>query len=143
MNDKTIVYSTYYNPMEANIIRAKLEDSGFDCFLADENLATLNPFYNQAIGGVKLIVFERDAEAIDQLLKEDNNESLVSETKSFPDAGEGEVTCDKCGSKNVSYGMATRKKYSWWVMLISFLTFAYPFKGKKCYHCYNCGYEFE
>lgn len=57
MYDNTIVYSTYYNPIEANIIRARLQDAGIDCFLADENVATLNPFYNQAIGGVKLIVF--------------------------------------------------------------------------------------
>lgn len=73
MNDRTVVYSTYYNPMEANIIKAKLEDSGFACFLADENVATLNPLYNQAIGGVKLIVFERDVAAINALLAEDHS----------------------------------------------------------------------
>jgi hypothetical protein len=44
--------------MEANIVKAKLEDSGFACFLADENVATLNPLYNQAIGGVKLTLKE-------------------------------------------------------------------------------------
>jgi len=129
--------------MEANIIRAKLEDSGFACFLADENVATLNPFYNQAIGGVKLIVFEHDVEAINELLKEDL--TLVDEADASGLVGNDEgIVCEKCGSHHVSYGMATQKKHSWWVIAISFLLGGvYPFKGNKCYHCYDYGYEFE
>lgn len=145
MNDKTVVYSTYYNPMEANIIKAKLEDSGFACFLADENVATLNPLYNQAIGGVKLIVFERDVEAINNLLAEDNSLNIGSadETGDNEEPAEEQPDCPKCGSKNVGYGMATDKKYSLWATILAFLTFTTPIKANKCYHCYNCGYEFK
>ncbi|MBB6236049.1 ribosomal protein L40E [Pedobacter sp. AK013] len=145
MNDRTVVYSTYYNPMEANIIKAKLEDSGFACFLADENVATLNPLYNQAIGGVKLIVFERDVEAINALLIEDNSlnfdpsEEIIDEEKS----GDDKTVCARCGSTNVGYGMATNKKYSIWAIIIAFLTLSTPIKANKCHHCYDCGYEFE
>lgn len=145
MNDKTVVYSTFYNPMEANIIKAKLEDSGFACFLADENVATLNPLYNQAIGGVKLIVFERDVEAINHLLAEDNSlgpdspEELIDEEEPTQE----HAVCPKCGSKNVGYGMATEKKYSLWATILAFLTFSTPIKANKCNHCYDCGYEFE
>jgi Putative prokaryotic signal transducing protein len=144
MDDKTVVYSTYYNPMEANIIKAKLEDSGFACFLADENVATLNPLYNQAIGGVKLIVFERDVEAISALLAEDNglafepSDEIIDEEES-----EGKTVCEQCGSTNVGYGMATHKKYSIWATILAFLTFTTPIKANKCHHCYDCGYEFE
>jgi DNA-directed RNA polymerase subunit RPC12/RpoP len=145
MNDRTVVYSTYYNPMEANIIKAKLEDSGFACFLADENVATLNPLYNQAIGGVKLIVFERDVEAINTLLAEDNSLSFdSSEEEVFDDEVETDkIVCEKCGSKNVGYGMATDKKYSIWATLLAFLTFTTPIKANKCHHCYDCGHEFK
>ncbi|WP_293309254.1 DUF2007 domain-containing protein [Pedobacter sp. UBA5917] len=146
MNDKTVVYSTYYNPMEANIIRAKLEDSGFACFLADENVATIQPLYNQAIGGVKLIVFERDVEAINTLLAEDNSLAFDSsaEIVSDQELTEEQLICPECGSKNVGYGMATKKKFSWWVTLTSVLIGIFiPFKGNKCNHCYDCGYEFE
>lgn len=130
--------------MEANIIKAKLEDSEFACFLADENVATLNPLYNQAIGGVKLIVFERDVEAINALLAEDHNlnidsaEELVSEGNT-----EAEKVCEKCGSQHVGYGMATDKKYSIWATILAFLTLTTPIKANKCYHCYDCGYEFK
>jgi Putative prokaryotic signal transducing protein len=144
MNDRTVVYSTYYNPMEANIIKAKLEDSGFACFLADENVATLNPLYNQAIGGVKLIVFERDIEAINALLAEDNSlafessDEIIDEEKSEKD----KTVCEKCGSANVGYGMATDKKYSIWATILAFLMLTTPVKANKCHHCYDCGYEF-
>lgn len=143
MNDRTTVYSTYYNPMEANIIRAKLEDSGFACFLADENVATLNPLYNQAIGGVKLIVFERDVEAINELLKEDSNESLDLETSQFPVLEASAAVCEQCGSKNVGFGLATKKKHGLFAIILSFLTFTTPAFAKKCHHCYDCGHESE
>ncbi|RDC54487.1 DUF2007 domain-containing protein [Pedobacter chinensis] len=147
MNDRTLVYSTYYNPVEANIVRAKLEDAGFACFLADENVATLNPLYNQAIGGVKLIVFERDVESINALLTENIELAADSSNMDLPDNAEivnDLVICTSCGAKDAGYGMATKHKHSWWVIAISFLLGGvYPFKGNKCYHCYNCGFEFE
>ncbi len=145
MNDRTVVYSTYYNPMEAHIIKAKLEDSGFACFLADENVSTIQPLYNQAIGGVKLIVFERDVEAINALLAEDNSLDLESsdEVIGEEEAADGKTVCEKCGSTNVGYGMATNKKYSLWAILLAFLTLTPPIKANKCHHCYDCGYEFE
>jgi len=145
MNDRTVVYSTYYNPIEANIIKARLEDSGFSCFLADENVSTIQPLYNQAIGGVKLIVFERDVEAIHTLLAEDNSLALEASDDTVPDEGstEGQVLCEKCGSKNVGYGMATNKKYSVWATILAFLTITTPVMANKCYHCYDCGHEFE
>lgn len=144
MNDRTVVYSTYYNPIEANIIKARLEDSDFACFLADENVSTIQPLYNQAIGGVKLIVFERDVEAIDTLLAEDHSIAIDEYTDGSADVEEevSQVTCINCGSKNVGYGMATDKKYSFWATILAFLTFTTPIQANKCYHCYDCGNEF-
>ena len=48
--------------MEAHRIKVQLDEAGFACFLADENVANLQ--YNQAIGGIKLIVFEKDVKEI-------------------------------------------------------------------------------
>ncbi|WP_406824008.1 DUF2007 domain-containing protein [Pedobacter sp. KACC 23697] len=145
MDDRTVVYSTYYNPMEANIIKAKLEDSGFACFLADENVSTIQPLYNQAIGGVKLIVFERDVEAISALLAEDNSLAFESSDEIVDEkaSAESNTVCERCGSTNVGYGMATDKKYSIWATILAFLTLTTPIKANKCHHCYDCGYEFE
>jgi hypothetical protein len=141
MEDKIIVYSTYYNPIEANIVKARLEDSEIACFLSDENVATIQPLYNQAIGGVKLNVFERDVEKIDALLKE--QVEFVVEEDSPASADETQVVCEQCGSTNVGYGQATKDRFSLWTTLISFLLLIYPFKAKQCHHCYDCGHEFE
>ncbi|MBC6111584.1 DUF2007 domain-containing protein [Pedobacter fastidiosus] len=142
MNDRTIIYSTYYNPIEANIIKARLEDSGFSCFLADENVSTIQPLYNQAIGGVKLIVFERDVDQINQLLAEDNSD-LVDDGEETENHGGEKIRCEVCGSDNVGYGIAAQPKYSLWSTILAFITFSSPIHAGKCHHCYNCGHEFE
>lgn len=139
MEDKIIVYSTYYNPIEANIVKGRLEDSDIPCFLTDENIATIQPLYNQAVGGVKLNVFERDVTRINELLAEEENNIEVD--NEIPT--EDKVICDSCGSDNVSYGQATKNRFSWWVTILSIILFVYPFKANNCYHCYNCGHEFK
>lgn len=139
MHDKIVVYSTYYNPIEANIVKGRLEDSDIPCFLTDENIATIQPLYNQAIGGVKLNVFERDVERINALLAEVELDLAPENTHTSED----KMLCKKCGSANVSYGQATQKRFSWWVTVLSFFFMVYPFKANKCYHCYDCGHEFK
>ncbi len=141
MSDKIIVYSTFYNPIEANIIKAKLEDAGIRCFLTDENVATIQPLFNQAIGGVKLNVFEKDVEQINVLLADDV--ALEVPEIEVEQDGAKAVACENCGSTNVSYGLATKNKHSWWVVVLSILMTIYPFKANKCYHCYKCGHEFN
>ena len=144
MNDRTIVYQSYYNPIEANIVCSKLQDSGFPCFLADENISTIQPLYNQAVGGVKLIVFERDKAAIDLMLLEENDlegdENAISDENT---TGNEEIICERCASHNVAFGQATKERFSLWVLFVSILFLVYPFKAKKCFHCYDCGYEFH
>ncbi len=142
MEDKIIVHSTYYNPIEANIIKTRLEDSDIPCFLTDENVATINPLYNQAIGGVKLNVFERDVERINALLSE-NLLGLPENEPENIDASEDKILCENCSSDNVSWGQATKNRFSWWVTVLSFFFIVYPFKANQCYHCYNCGHEFK
>ena len=140
MSDKIIVYRTFYNPIEASIVKAKLEDADIPCFLTDENVATIQPLFNQAIGGVKLNVFEKDVEQINVLLADDVSLEVPEiETEQTDD----KVVCENCGSSNVSYGLATKNKHSWWVAVLSILMTVYPFKANKCYHCYKCGHEFN
>ena len=145
MNDRTTVYRNYYDPMEANIVKGRVADAGFDCFLADQNLAILNPLFTQAIGGVRLIVFEKDVAAIDKLLAEepDFTAEAFSETEEKHSEEVAKITCENCGSTHVGYGMATKKRFGFWAMLVAFATFTYPVFGRKCYHCYDCGHEFS
>ncbi len=71
MEDRIIVYKTFENPIEANIIMTRLKAAGFDCFLSGENTAGLRPLLDSSISGIQLHVFENEVAAIDQLLAED------------------------------------------------------------------------
>lgn len=71
MESKIVVYKTYQDPMEANIILSKLKDAGFECFLSGESTAWLRPMLDTSISGIQLHIFEEDAHAIDKFLTED------------------------------------------------------------------------
>ena len=70
-DNKIVVYKTFENPMEANIVKSRLLDAGFECFLSGENAALVYPVFNTSISGVQLHVFEKDVHAIEQFLTED------------------------------------------------------------------------
>ena len=70
--EEIVVFETYYNPMLAEIIRAKLEANGIPCFLSDESIGTIYPVYNQGAGGIKLKVFARDVEKCREIVDRDD-----------------------------------------------------------------------
>ena len=71
MEDKIVTLASYYDPILAQIILGRLQANGISCFIADENTLAANPFYNQAIGGVKIKVFEHDIDKCREILLED------------------------------------------------------------------------
>lgn len=134
--NKIIVYKTFSNPIEANIVKGRLEDNGINCYLGDEHTLTLNPLYTQALGGIKLHILEEDLEKA---------ESLLSEDVQLPveDIPESTRTCPSCHSTNVGFGGATKKRFGLLTMAVSLLLMIYPFKVNKAWHCYKCGCEFK
>lgn len=73
MDDKIVVYTTFQNPIEANIILTKLQDAGFQCFLTGENTAGLRPLFDSSISGIQLHVFEKDVPEIETFLAADDS----------------------------------------------------------------------
>ncbi|MOA23468.1 hypothetical protein D3C78_1440910 [compost metagenome] len=146
--DKIVVFETYYNPIEANIIKSRLMDSGVQCFLSDENMITINPLYTQALGGIKLHLFEKDVNTARSILQDEDvqialGEATVDVPESQNDDIQSDQVCPNCGSSNVGYVQATKKRFSILTMIVSFLLLVYPFTAKKTNHCFDCGYEFE
>lgn len=68
MEDRIVVYTTFENPIEANIILTRLQDAGFSCFLSGENTAGLRPLFDSSISGIQLHVFEKDVKEIETFL---------------------------------------------------------------------------
>ena len=143
--DRIVIYETFTDPIEANIVKGLLESFGIECFLTEENMVTLNAMYSTAVGGIKLNVFEKDTDRISAILQSENS---TPEMTNESEKGESEITCPKCHSANVAYGGSVNKKFGFWnvltVSLITiFLFLSYPFSARKAYHCFNCSHEFK
>ncbi len=70
MEDRIVVYRTFADPIEANIILTKLKDAGFNCFLSGENTMNLGFLFDSALSDIQLHVFEKEILMIDQFLAE-------------------------------------------------------------------------
>jgi len=139
--DKIITFESYYDPMLAHIIRTRLEANGISCFIADENMIAANPIYNQAVGGVKLKIFERDLERCREILAsegdlhEQDHHEIDNETNTY-------VVCPYCASTNVS-NITRDKDKGQWPVLSAIMNLANPFQTQINWHCNNCQREFE
>lgn len=67
-SDKIIVIRTYDTPVMAGLAKAKLDAFDIPCFLTEENMGTLYPFSNAGFSGIRLHVFERDRERVEEVL---------------------------------------------------------------------------
>jgi len=67
-NDRLIIIAQTSQPVEAHLMKTRLESEDIECFLQDENMVAANWLYSNAIGGVKLLVREEDAERAAKIL---------------------------------------------------------------------------
>jgi hypothetical protein len=68
--DQPIVLRRYRDLPAAVIERSVLENSGIECTLLDDNLVRMDWFWSNALGGIKLVVREKDAEEANRILNE-------------------------------------------------------------------------
>ncbi len=84
MELKTIYTSNI--PVDCYIMRGRLESDGVDCFIFDDNIIWVNPFWAVAIGGVKLKV------PLDQVDLAEKIMSLIKQDKLIDDNGVYEMS---------------------------------------------------
>lgn len=133
MEDKIVTLNAYYDVMEAEIVRARLEANGIPCFIADDNVLNSNPIYNLAMGGVRINVFEHDLETCREILAE---EPMLNE-------GDALIACPECTSTNVFYGPGPYKR-NWLAVIVSVLVGGYyPPYIKRNWICKDCGMNFK
>jgi len=77
-DEQPVLLATYENPMEAEIVKARLAASGILCLLQDYGSAFLQPFYNQEQHGIKLFVLEKDILLAKQVLESGPDDSVSS-----------------------------------------------------------------
>jgi hypothetical protein len=52
--DDLVTIARFSSAIEAHLARTKLESEGIEAFVADEHMISIDPFYDLALGGVKL-----------------------------------------------------------------------------------------
>ncbi|HEV8507290.1 MAG TPA: DUF2007 domain-containing protein [Chitinophagaceae bacterium] len=126
-----IIAQVFTDYIDANIIMGRLQEEGINCWLKDENTVTIDPVLTNAVGGIKLMVPESQAERTFELLRQFRSEKELI------------LKCPRCGSPNVQSVTTPRKASNWIGVIFGFLSMTLALSGDKVYHCFNCGFEFE
>jgi len=126
-----VAIAAYNNYVEANIILGRLQEEDIECWLKDENTSTIMPIWNQATGGIRLMVIESDVEKATELLKQ----FILEKKQSF--------ICPFCKSSNIEEVSTPRKAINWLGALSTFFLGDYAMAVEKVYHCFDCKKEFK
>jgi hypothetical protein len=109
-NSETLVtVDTFYNSIEADLMKSRLEAEGINVFLLGEYHVQLLWLHSNAIGGIKVQVKERDAERARSLIR------LLKESQLEIECKEEKIHCPNCGSADIR-----QKRKAW---KLAFLTF--------------------
>lgn len=125
MIDNYTILATFPYSTEAQVTKSKLEAEGLRVMLLDEKTIDSDPLISQAIGGVKLLVYNDD---VTEALKIYNRIRVYEKDKN----GEG-IVCPNCESTKILIADLTRKN-------IFYMLF--PFFEKTRHRCNVCNTVF-
>ena len=126
---KYIPVWSYENYVPAHIAMGRLKEEGIECWLKDENTVTIDPILANAVGGIKLMVDEKNARQAWELLNKLQQEHKAS------------LVCPQCGSSNIELVSTPRKAVNWLSAISTFFFGNYALAVDKVYHCFDCGHE--
>lgn len=98
-NERFIVLRRFRDMPDAFLFGSILDSAGTECYLADENTIRMDWFWSNLLGGIKLCVRKKDADAASSLLDQ-------SVPEKFDVEGVGEYQqprCQECQSLEVSF----------------------------------------
>lgn len=132
-----LIVKAFDNPIEAHLLKTKLESEGIPCFLKDEHIISLNPLYNYAVGGIKLMIRSADLEAAQAIIQE------IDQAPSL-DENDQQITCPQCGSTDLyNHYKSIKGTKGLLSAIFSFLMTTFPIYYKSVYKCKNCASEFK
>ena len=113
---------------EADLICMKLGGAGIESFIADQMMASINPLYSGAIGGIRIQIDEKDLEKAREIL-----------SGSIPPVDKGIFLCPNCSSDSVEYEHVSKRS-----AFLSLFLFSMPFTWvkRKC-TCKDCGHKWK
>jgi Putative prokaryotic signal transducing protein len=118
--------ASYDNYLLANMTLGLLEENNINCHLKDENIVTIDPFLNPAVGGIKLMVDETQFDRANNLLKD-------SETAYLDD-----ILCPYCHKKGLVAEEKINAPQNFWGKLKNQIAYGQTATYSKKYRCKNC-----
>jgi hypothetical protein len=76
---KPVVVASFNHPVQAELACSRLRAEGIRACVADAHTISIQPFYSNVLGGVKVLVDELDAHHAISILKEDHSPELEDE----------------------------------------------------------------
>jgi DNA-directed RNA polymerase subunit RPC12/RpoP len=135
MSDKFKTIAQFQYSTEARIVKGRLEADGIPVFLSDSFTIDTDPLVSNAIGGVKLKVYARDALKAQYILQSINKYALDDEGNA--------ISCPNCKSENVALFSTIKDIKSFFAFIFGVLFSALPFYTKHRYRCEVCKNEFN
>ncbi|MDQ2177301.1 DUF2007 domain-containing protein [Marinifilum sp. D714] len=126
---KTKRLMTCESPIEANIIKGRLENEGIRCFVTNENFSNLMPHYNRILGsGAELMIDQDDYKKAVEILELNSRKEIV---------------CPNCNSKNIKMSLG-KNWFKKAVVIVISLFSSVPFNNiNSTYMCKDCNIEFK
>lgn len=131
--DNLVTVRTFTYAHEAAVARSLLRAEEIFCFLKDELTIQANPFYSNALGGVKLQVRSEDAARASEILRD-----LAIEEPQTITIRTATGTIDECPACQ-SHELSLIRKPSKSLFGLSLLFLGFPLSlFSSVYHCYGC-----
>jgi hypothetical protein len=130
--DDLVLLSTYQASVDAHMAKTYLETQGIEVHLVDAYTVSLNTLYASALGGIKLVVPQRDLEHAQKLLDAVQKGELVTEDQDI----RGEP-CPKCQSTKTLLLIEGHAR-AWRLLLLVMAFLPIPFHENYQWTCTQC-----
>lgn len=129
MNFKQV--ASYDNYMLANMTMGLMTDNDIKCQLKDEHIVTMDPLLNAAVGGIKLLVEEKDYDRALSLMKEAEYNHIK------------DIHCPNCNNLSLTVEEKISNPLGFWGKLKNQLLYGQPSTYSKNYRCTSCNKLFS
>ncbi|AOW08925.1 putative signal transducing protein [Flavobacterium gilvum] len=135
MEDIFKLIGSYQYSSEAIIFKGKLESEGIEVFMRDNFTVEANPLYSNAVGGVKLFVYQKDYHKAKEIISQVSKYSL--------DENDKLLKCPKCNAEEINVVTSVNDFKSLVFFVFSLLLSIFPFYVNRKYKCRKCKFEFN
>jgi hypothetical protein len=123
--------ASYDNFMVANMTLGMLEENNINCHLKDENIVTIDPLLNPAVGGIKLMVADVHYQRALTILKD-------AETNYIQ-----QIPCKICKKNTLTMEEKINNPTTFWGKLKNQIAYGQTETYQKLYRCSTCNNLFS